>query len=64
MAKVYFIALFGIEAYPVEVEIRLPRGLPRFNIVSFPDVAVKEARAGSRIISLENPKLLLKAYLK
>ncbi len=64
MAKVYFIALFGIEAYPVEVEISLARGLPRFNSAGFPDVAVKEARAGSRIISLENPELLLRAYLK
>ena len=67
MAKVYFIALFGIETYPVEVEISLPGGLPLFNI-DFPDVAAKEARAGSRIIllrdSLENPKLLLRAYLK
>ena len=52
MTKVYFIAPFGIEAYPVQVEINLPRGLPRFNIVGFPDVAEKEARAGSRIILL------------
>lgn len=52
MAKVYFIALFGIEAYPVEVEVDLARELPRFNSVGFPDVVVKEARAGSRIILL------------
>jgi len=52
VAKVYSIALFGIEAYPIEVEISLPRGLPRFNIVGFSDVAVKEARVGSRIILL------------
>ena len=52
MAKVYSIALFGIEAYPVEVEISLPGGLPRFNSVDFPDVAAKEARVGSRIILL------------
>jgi len=64
VAKVYSIALFGIEAYPIEAEISLPGGLPRFNIVGFPDVAVEEARAGSRIISLENPKLLLRAYLE
>ncbi len=51
MARVYFIALFGIEAYPVEVEISMPRGLLLFDI-DFPDVAVKEARAGSRIILL------------
>ena len=52
MAKVYSIALFGIEAYPIEVEISLTGGLPRFNIVGFPDAAVKEARVGSRIILL------------
>lgn len=34
----------GIEAYPVEVEVDLARGLPRFNIVGLPDLAVKEAR--------------------
>lgn len=44
MARVYFIALFGIEAYPVEVEVDLARGLPKFSIVGLPDLAVKEAR--------------------
>ncbi len=52
MAKVYSITLFGIETYPVEVEISLPGGLPRFNSAGFPDVAAKEASAGSRIILL------------
>ncbi len=52
MAKVYSITLFGIEAYPIEVEISLPGGLSLFNIVGFPAVAVKEARVGSRIILL------------
>jgi len=44
VAKVYASALFGIEAYPVEVEVDLARGLPKFSIVGLPDVAVKEAR--------------------
>jgi len=44
LAKVFSSALLGVEAYPVEVEVDLARGLPRFNIVSLPDVAVKEAR--------------------
>ena len=52
MAKVYSIALFGIEAYPVGVEISLAKGLPRFNSADFPDVAAKETRVGSRIILL------------
>jgi len=44
-AKVYSSSLLGIDAYTVEVEVDLARGLPRFNIVGLPDVAVKEASA-------------------
>jgi len=44
LAKVYSSSLLGIDAYTVEVEVDLARGLPRFNIVGLPDVAVKEAR--------------------
>ena len=32
LAKVYASALIGIDAYPVEVEVDLARGLPKFNI--------------------------------
>jgi len=42
LAKVYSSSLLGIDAYTVEVD--LARGLPRFNIVGLPDVAVKEAK--------------------
>ena len=42
LAKVYSSSLLGIDAYTVEVEVDLARGLPRFNIVGFPGVAVKE----------------------
>lgn len=34
----------GIDAHPVQVEVRLTRGLPRFDIVGLPEAAVKEAR--------------------
>ncbi len=34
----------GIDAHPVEVQVRLTRGLPRFDIVGLPETAVKEAR--------------------
>ena len=44
VSKVYSSALFGIESYPVEVEVDLARGLPKFSIVGLPDIAVKEAR--------------------
>ena len=44
LAKVYTSALIGIDAYPVEVEVDLARGLPNFSIVGLPDTAVKEAK--------------------
>jgi magnesium chelatase family protein len=34
----------GIDAHPVQLEVRLTRGLPRFDIVGLPEAAVKEAR--------------------
>ncbi|MCB9667609.1 MAG: YifB family Mg chelatase-like AAA ATPase [Myxococcales bacterium] len=36
--------VLGIDAHPVEVQVRLTRGLPRFDIVGLPETAVKEAR--------------------
>ncbi|NQS88342.1 YifB family Mg chelatase-like AAA ATPase, partial [Patescibacteria group bacterium] len=44
LAKVYSSALLGIDAYPVEVEVDISPGLPNFNIVGLPDLAIKEAR--------------------
>ncbi|MFQ6067498.1 MAG: YifB family Mg chelatase-like AAA ATPase, partial [bacterium] len=44
LAKVFSSSLQGIDAYPVEVEVDLARGLPRFNIVGLPDPAVKESK--------------------
>lgn len=44
LAKVYSSSLLGIDAYTVEVEVDLARGLPRFNIVGLPDAAVKESK--------------------
>jgi magnesium chelatase family protein len=37
-------AVFGLEAYPVEVEVDLAMGLPSFSIVGLPDAAVKESK--------------------
>jgi len=37
-------AVFGLEAYPVEVEVDLAMGLPAFSIVGLPDAAVKESK--------------------
>ncbi|KXS45490.1 MAG: magnesium chelatase family protein [Candidatus Frackibacter sp. T328-2] len=44
IAKVVSSAVLGIEAYLVDVEIDLAKGLPAFNLVGLPDAAVKEAR--------------------
>ena len=36
--------LYGIDGYIVEVEVNTSRGIPHFDIVGLPDVAVKESR--------------------
>lgn len=36
--------LYGLEAFPVEVEADLSAGLPSFEVVGLPDAAVKESR--------------------
>ncbi len=37
-------AIIGIDAYLVEVEVDIARGLPAFNIVGLPETAVKESK--------------------
>ncbi len=44
LAKVLSGALLGIDAYPVEVEVDVARGLPQFATVGLPDGAVKESK--------------------
>lgn len=43
-AKVSSLGLFGLNAFPVDVEISVSKGLPRFEIVGLPDAAVQESR--------------------
>ena len=43
-ARVQTIALVGLEAAPVEVEVQIASGLPAFTIVGLPDKAVAESR--------------------
>ncbi len=44
LAKVHSMGLFGIEAFPVEVEVYVTRAqLPRATIVGLPDASVKES---------------------
>lgn len=42
--KVYSMGLYGLEAFSVEAEADLSRGLPAFEVVGLPDAAVREAR--------------------
>lgn len=44
LAKVLSGALIGIDAYPVEVEVDIARGLPQFSTVGLPEGAVKESK--------------------
>jgi len=44
LATAHTACLMGIEAHPVEVEVRLGEGLPGFDIVGLPERAVKESR--------------------
>ncbi|HAG13454.1 MAG TPA: magnesium chelatase [Ruminococcus sp.] len=43
-AKVNSLGLFGLNAFPVDVEISVNKGLPRFEIVGLADTAVQESR--------------------
>lgn len=44
LARMESCVVMGMDAYPVEVEVDLARGLRAFNIVGLPDTAVREAR--------------------
>ena len=43
-SKVISAAVFGINAFVVEIETHLDNALPSFSIVGLPDSAVKESR--------------------
>ena len=44
LAKVLSSAVFGIDAYVVEVEVDIAQGLPTFATVGLPEGAVKESK--------------------
>ncbi|MGE5599177.1 MAG: YifB family Mg chelatase-like AAA ATPase [Bacteroidota bacterium] len=56
LATILSAAVNGIEGYLVEVEVDLSNGLPSFDIVGLPDVAVKEARERVRA-AIKNSRL-------
>jgi magnesium chelatase family protein len=49
VCRVRSLALSGIDALPVEVEVDVGAGLPGFSIVGLPDAAVQEARERVRV---------------
>lgn len=44
LAKVYSAAVYGVDAFEVEIEVNAGGGLPNIIIVGLPDAAVKESR--------------------
>ncbi len=58
-ASIKSLGLFGLNAFPVDVEIEISRGIPQFEIVGLPDAAVKESRerikASMRCCNIEFP---------
>jgi magnesium chelatase family protein len=44
LASLRSAAVFGVEAYPVSVEVDVSFGLPVFNMVGLPDATVRESR--------------------
>ena len=55
-SKVKSLGISGIEAFNVTVECDISGGLPRFDVVGWPDTAVKESRERVRS-SIKNCKL-------
>ncbi len=58
-AKINSLGLFGLNAFNVDVEIDISRGIPAFEIVGLPDLVVKESRerikASMRSADIEFP---------
>src|SRR5215510_7979183 len=44
LARLRTAAVFGVEACPVDVEVDVSFGLPRFSMVGLPDASVRESR--------------------
>src|SRR2546421_8789184 len=44
LAKIYSAAVYGVDAYEVEIEVNGARGDPHIIIVGLPDAAVKESK--------------------
>src|SRR5438270_12571081 len=49
LARLRSAALFGVEAYPVQIEVDVSFGLPSFTMVGLPDATVRESRDRVRL---------------
>jgi len=49
LASLRSAALFGVEAYPVQIEVDVSFGLPSFTMVGLPDTTVRESRDRVRL---------------
>lgn len=54
-SKVNSMWINGVDGFPVQVEVDLAQGLPRFDLVGLPDTAVKESRERVRA-AIKNSK--------
>ena len=43
-AKILSCCVYGIDAYPVEVEVDIASGLPQFTTVGLPEASVRESK--------------------
>ena len=46
LAKVLTVALTGLDAHLIDVEVDIAGGLPQFSVVGLPDATVRESRIG------------------
>ncbi|MFH2145716.1 MAG: YifB family Mg chelatase-like AAA ATPase [Candidatus Omnitrophota bacterium] len=44
LAKVSSAGVLGVDAYPIEIEVDVSKGLPQISVVGLPDAAVKESK--------------------
>src|SRR4029078_1403349 len=49
LARLGSAAVFGVEAYPVQIEVDVSFGLPSFTMVGLPDTTVRESRDRVRL---------------
>ena len=47
-SKIKSVGLFGLNAFPVDVEASISPGQPIFDVVGLPDIAVQESKARIR----------------